>query len=1373
MLRKLLLPITLFLSLTTFGQATLYSSNFEPSSGNWIYSGNTSPNSWLKGVCAGNGTSQVGTYSLYISQGGGIAGCGPTGQDQYAYTNSLSGINQAIAYTSVNGMCASAIQASFDYKINGNTDDYGELIYSINGGSTWTAIGSALPSTLGSWSVTTISLPLSLNYTTFLLGVRFNYNNTIINGSPLAIDNFVVTGTDDQNPIITCPISLAQSVNNSCGTMIENYSEKMLTLSDNCTDSINITITQNIPPLTIVPLLPGDFTTIILTAEDEAGNTAQCSFTLNIIDNIPPAITSCPSNPTIYLNSICQGNVGDYTGQVVASNNCSGLVTYSQSPIPGTIVTGHSVSVQIVITATDEFGNSSECSFMALTADTILPTITCPATQVLFANTSCNAALLDYSSLVIGTDNCVPIGSFFFSQSPAPATIISANQLVTITMTGGIPSTPRTCQFTVGFIDTIKPTISCPTPITTYLNANCTAAIPNYLSSISWADNCTSNSSLMTFTQSPIPGTPASVNQVINLTVIDPTGNAKSCGINQLFIDTIKPVLNCPSNQTVYSNSSCSSVLPNYMNIVTDLENCFFTTDVTYSQSPTVGSIINGMVTVIINGTDESGNIGTCSFNVTPLDTISPIINCPSNSIVGTNTGCNYTIPAVTSLATGTDNCTPQGLLTYTQSPISGTSLAIGNHNISITATDQAGNSETCTYQITVVDQTIPTIICPTVQYLNMDANCSGSLLDYSSLVVISDNCSPSSALTISQSPANGTLLSANTQITMTVIDESNNAATCNFSLITVDNTDPVITCPSSFDVTINSSCQYLVPNLSSQVIATDNCSSISTMTITQNPIAGSTGGGTTAVLITLTDAQGNNSTCITLLTPIDLEAPTITCPIPAAINNGANCDYTLGFYGSTALVLDNCPGYSIIQTPAAGTIIQSGTTIVQLEVMDAGGNTAQCSLNLVINENVSPTIVCPSNISTCDPIVNYADPIFNDNCFAFISQTDLSGLTSGDVFPIGTTYLTYTVEDSSSNAQTCTFQIQVLDFPSDAVILEDTISLCQITSAVIEAIPATSGTGEWTLLSGQATFNNQFANLTGINNLSFGTSSIVWTINSASCGSTSDTIIVIVSQNPLPANTLDTLIACNDLTSQLTASTPLYGLGTWTTDLGASINDVNLSTATATNLGAGWNHFIWTVTNGSCISTSDTMNVFKMPQSTININDTVICIENGSLFLNGTQPLSGQTVSWIFITGTGELSDINSPTTNLTNIGIGTNLLIYKIEDENCAASIDTVSIVTSLCDDFNPIFPTVITPNFDGKNDLFVIGYLEKVYPECSVTIFNRWGSVVFESVGYEAPWDGTYKGEPLPMGTYFYKIALNDDKETIYNGPISIIN
>ena len=115
----------------------------------------------------------------------------------------------------------------------------------------------------------------------------------------------------------------------------------------------------------------------------------------------------------------------------------------------------------------------------------------------------------------------------------------------------------------------------------------------------------------------------------------------------------------------------------------------------------------------------------------------------------------------------------------------------------------------------------------------------------------------------------------------------------------------------------------------------------------------------------------------------------------------------------------------------------------------------------------------------------------------------------------------------------------------------------------------------------------------------------------------------------------------------------------------------------------------------------------------------------------------------------------------------------MYELINEDCPNTTDSVEIIVSMCDEFNPVFPTVITPNFDGKNDLFEIDYLELVYPDCKVTIFNRWGSVVYESVGYKDPWDGTFKGEDLPMGTYFYKIELNDDKSTVYNGSISIIH
>lgn len=1372
MLRNIFITLITLISVNAYGQATLYSGVFEPPFVDWIITGDVSTNSWVKSGCAGNGPSQGGSNALYVTQGGGVAGCGPTGQDQYTYTNSPSGIKQTIAYTTIDGTCASLLQATFDYKVEGVAlEDFAELVYSTDGGMSWTPIGGTLAMS-AVWTTITIPLPVGLNFSTFLLGTRFTYNDANINGVPLAIDNFKVTGTDTVAPSITCPISITQLVNASCQAIAADYTKMTLLLSDNCTDSVNILVTQSVPVSSIIPVLPGNSTLITLTAFDETGNSTQCVFTLNIIDDINPAFTFCPGDTNIYVNNNCDGVIGDYAALSTASDNCAGPLTFSQSPPAGQIVSGQMILTPIIITVTDASGNTAQCTFNSTTIDTILPTIICPSNQILYADANCQSSLLNYTGLAVINDNCIPNSSMTVSQSPIAGTVISSNQLITLTVSGGLPATPQTCQFTVNLIDTIRPNIICAVPTVIYLNSSCEASIPDYTSSILWTDNCTSSAALMTFTQTPIGGTITSTNQTISLTATDQAGNSISCNFIQNVLDTISPQLICPANQSVNMNASCFAVLPDYIPLVSNIENCFFVTNVTYSQSPIATTTINGVVTVTMTGVDESGNDGTCAFTVTPIDNINPTVVCPGPTTVNTNSACTYILPDVTGLAVGNDNCTPQGLLILTQSPIAGTTLFPGIQTITITVSDQAGNSGNCSYQLTVVDQTDPTVTCPPTQNVSVDINCSGNIGDYTGLVSMSDNCSSFSQLTLSQSPVSGTAISTNTQITMTVTDLQGNSTTCNFFAVIIDNTDPIITCPSTFDVAINSSCQYPVPNLSGAITGTDNCSVLGNMTISQNPIAGSTSGGLTAVLITLTDEQGNSATCITMLTPLDSEPPIITCPSPAPINNGTNCDYTLNNFASMALVLDNCPGYSITQTPSPGTIIQTGNYTIQLEVMDAGGNTAQCSFNLDINETVAPTITCPSNILTCDPLINYLDPVFNDNCFAFLTQTDVTGLNSGDIFPIGITTLTYTVTDSSSNSQTCSFQVEVLDFPSIATIPLDTVSLCQTTSTVINALAATSGTGEWTVLSGQAAFNNQFANSTGVNNIGVGTNVLVWTISSASCGFTSDTLILILSQMPLPASTLDTVYVCNSTSMELSANVPLYGIGTWTTNQGASITDINLATATASNFGAGWNEFIWTITNGTCPSTADTMHVFATPTAYINQQDTSICIENGLINLTGTIPVSGQTVTWVFVSGSGQLSNPQSPNTSLQNIGLGSNMVIYKMEHDLCPTTIDTVTIVASLCNGFDPVFPTVITPNFDGKNDLFVINYLELVYPDCKVIIFNRWGSIVFESIGYRDPWDGTYNGEILPMGTYFYKIELNDDASTIYNGPISII-
>jgi gliding motility-associated-like protein len=48
--------------------------------------------------------------------------------------------------------------------------------------------------------------------------------------------------------------------------------------------------------------------------------------------------------------------------------------------------------------------------------------------------------------------------------------------------------------------------------------------------------------------------------------------------------------------------------------------------------------------------------------------------------------------------------------------------------------------------------------------------------------------------------------------------------------------------------------------------------------------------------------------------------------------------------------------------------------------------------------------------------------------------------------------------------------------------------------------------------------------------------------------------------------------------------------------------------------------------------------------------------------------------------------------------------------------------------------------------------------------VNVFNRWGQLVFTSIGYSAPWDGRFNGEPLPVADYYFTIDYSEEKEVI---------
>ncbi|TFF40074.1 T9SS type B sorting domain-containing protein [Mucilaginibacter psychrotolerans] len=82
----------------------------------------------------------------------------------------------------------------------------------------------------------------------------------------------------------------------------------------------------------------------------------------------------------------------------------------------------------------------------------------------------------------------------------------------------------------------------------------------------------------------------------------------------------------------------------------------------------------------------------------------------------------------------------------------------------------------------------------------------------------------------------------------------------------------------------------------------------------------------------------------------------------------------------------------------------------------------------------------------------------------------------------------------------------------------------------------------------------------------------------------------------------------------------------------------------------------------------------------------------------------------------------------------------------------------------------PTAFTPNGDGVNDLWEIPELSS-FPDCDFSIFNRYGKLVYHSIGYAKVWDGVLNGKKLAAGTYYYMINLKTGRPPL-SGPITIL-
>src|SRR5688500_5807953 len=512
----------------------------------------------------------------------------------------------------------------------------------------------------------------------------------------------------------------------------------------------------------------------------------------------------------------------------------------------------------------------------------------------------------------------------------------------------------QSCTVVYTVIDTIA-SITCPADVT----VQCATLVPaRNPGAIPTTDNCGGMTTVV-FSGDAISNQTCPNRFIVTrtYTATDPCGNTATCNQTITVFDNTPPTITCPMNVTV----QCASLVPapNVVGIVTS-DNCGGSATVTF-----VGDAISNQtcvnrftVTRTYRATDSCGNSATCNQTITVFDNIVPLITCPQNISVEC---ANLVPPPNTASVTAEDNCGGIPVITHVGDAISNQTCA-DRFLLTRTyrATDECGNSATCTQLITVFDDTPPVITCPpaiTVECANLvPAPTPGTL-------VASDNCGGVTTVTFINDVVSNQVCADRFTITRRyqATDACGNTATCNQTITVFDDTVPVITCPANVTV----QCASLVPaQHTGSVISSDNCGGATTVTFVNDVVSNQT--CVNRFIVTrayrATDACGNSATCAQIITVFDNTAPSITCPVDISID----CDESSSPANTgTATATDNC-GCSPVITFSNGPVIGACPQffIRTWIATDACGNSATCAQTITSDDTTSPVITCPANVT-------------------------------------------------------------------------------------------------------------------------------------------------------------------------------------------------------------------------------------------------------------------------------------------------------------------------------------------------------------------------------------------------------------------------
>lgn len=998
---------------------------------------------------------------------------------------------------------------------------------------------------------------------------------------------FRIEVIDDVDPQIqNCPTDQTIPYNPATCGAIANWTPP--TAIDNC---VGVTLTSNYAPGSVFPVGTTD---VIYIATDPSGNIDSCVFTITVEDLTPPVIacqgdTTVPNDPgecgaivtyqdVTYIEDCdtigvtydgFQGPFDPSNWVLDVDSDSTGGIDLSATPQTVTIIgpdNGYApttvnncssagyTDLSIVIPAdgeyrfgwnyfttdgdfrtayvgtydpandpfaygvngvytqlTDDLGDPTQSGFETLTlsqgdvlAFRVNTTDQCGGGATV--NLTISGTIVEPTTQLVQTAG-LPNGSFF----PVGSTL---NRWEVTDVTGNTDF----CEFIVTVDDVEAPIVNCPAPVAVNNDlgvCGATITIPAMTDmsgmnpapgSVYATDNCGIASIVNDYTgTADASGFYPVGTTTVTFTVTDIYSNVSTCSFDVVVTDNEAPTAICQNVNVFLDAAGTASITPADIDNGSS-DNCGIASLVLSQTDFTCADV--GVNTVTLLVTDVNGNTATCSADVSVFDNIPPTALCQNITVELDATG-NATITTADIDNGSFDNC---GIDSLSLSQTAFDCNDLGPNVVTLTVTDVNGNVSQCTAIVTVEDNIAPTALCQDITvYLDDDGDASITPADIDNGSF--DNCTIVST-TLDVTAFDCSNVGANT-VVLTVEDQSGNIGTCSAVVTVLDTTRPEIICPP--DLIANNAfglCGNAIQGFQLTFLD-DNCG-IDTVynSWTENgananafyPV------GTTTVVFTAIDVNGNVATCSADVTIIDFERPTLICPADIVVNNdpgvcGAAVTWTIDYF-------ENCPNDTLYRIDPdtslmSGDVFPVGTTTISYFAEDESGNTSTCSFTITVIDNEAPVfancsadITVPNGIGLCGAQVFYPTPTESDNCPGL--TTTFTGLGSGAIFPVGTTTETYIATDASGNTAICEFTVTVEDVedpvitcPADITVSTDpgvceavvTVPLpdytdnCEVITTTPGATPAPTGDATIEVfIRGDYSFSLEYADLIGEN---------------------------------------------------------------------------------------------------------------------------------------------------------------------------------------------------------------------------------------------------------------------------------------------------